>query len=391
MKVKKLIKGLALVLVMSMGLACLAACGGSNSGGTEKSSGEAQQSQEEASEKEKESDAASEDASEKESVKEKETEKESEKDDSGEKPEEVTLNVAYMPNYTSLVEVVTAMEIGAFDEEGIKINLVEFADGPTIISAMENGSINVGFIGSGAHKLAINGAAKIFCFAHLGNADAVMGLKSHDVTKAEDLAGKKVGYAPGTSSEAILKQTLESADLTMDDIQPMQMDASGIVSAMVSGSLDACALWSPSSIAVKEELGEDIVEISNNTTFKDQSASVESWIVMDDYAKENRDILLRFTRALMKAKTFRADPDNYKQISEWIADQTGLDAELLYKERESAEWLTADELKEQLKDGSIKKLYESQQRAFIEDGSVEKEVPIEDYVMFDLMLEAAGE
>ena len=80
--------------------------------------------------------------------------------------EPVKLNVAYMPNYSSLVEVVTGIEMGYFAEEGIEIELVEFADGPTIIAAMEAESIDIGYIGSGAHKLCIAGRAKIFSFAH---------------------------------------------------------------------------------------------------------------------------------------------------------------------------------------------------------------------------------
>ena len=182
-------------------------------------------------------------------------------------PDPVTLNIAYMPNYSSLVEVVTADQMGYFKEQGITVNLVEFADGPTIIAAMENGSIDIGYIGSGAHKLCINGRAKIFCFAHCGNGDAVMALKTHGIEKAEDLKGKIVGYASGTSSEAILNKTLASAGLTMDDITAMEMDASGIVSAMISGSLDACALWSPSTLAVSTELGDDVVKLADNLSF----------------------------------------------------------------------------------------------------------------------------
>lgn len=44
-----------------------------------------------------------------------------------------TLNVAYMPNYGSLWAVETAINKGYFEEEGLTLNLVEFADGPTII------------------------------------------------------------------------------------------------------------------------------------------------------------------------------------------------------------------------------------------------------------------
>jgi len=302
----------------------------------------------------------------------------------------VTLNVAYMPNYSSLVEVVTAKEMGYFEEQGITVNLVKFDDGPTIIAAMENGSIDIGYIGSGAHKLCINGRAKIFCFAHCGNGDAVMGLKSHGVETAADLKGKIVGYASGTSSEAILNKTLASAGLTMNDITAMEMDASGIVSAMISGSLDACALWSPSTLAVRNEKGDDVVTIANNLSFADQSASVSSWICMSGYADNNYDILLRYTKALYKAKDYRADTSNAEQISQWIAEECALDYETVYEQRGDAEWLTSAELVSNINDGTVESLYKSQQNGFIASGDVEAEVPVSDYVMFDLMKEAAG-
>lgn len=303
--------------------------------------------------------------------------------------EPITLNIAYMPNYASLVEVVTADKMGYFEEEGITVNLNSFADGPTIVAAMENGSIDIGYIGSGAHKLCINGQAKIFCFAHVGNGDAVMALSDHGITTAADLKGKKVGYASGTSSEAILQQTLTQAGLTMDDIDAYEMDASGIVSAMISGSLDACALWSPSTLAVEEELGDNVVVLADNLSFSDTSASISSWICMSEYAESHRDNLLRFTRALYKAKDYRADPANAEQISQWIAEACALDYDTVYSQRGDAEWLTSQEMIDQINDGTIEALYKSQQDGFIASGDVAAEVPVEDYVMFDLMLEAA--
>lgn len=303
--------------------------------------------------------------------------------------EPITMNVAYMPNYSSLVEVVTADKMGYFADEGITVNLVQFQDGPTIIAAMENGSIDVGYIGSGAHKLCINGQAKIFCFAHVGNGDRVMALKSHGIETAADLAGKTIGYSAGTSSEAILQKTLASADLTMSDVNAMEMEASGIVSAMISGSLDACALWSPSTLAVEEELGDDVIELADNLSFADSSASVSSWICMSDYADEHYDNLLRFTRALYKAKDYRADEANAEQISQWIAEECGLDFDTVYAQRGDAEWLTSQEMMDEINDGTIESLYKSQQDGFIASGDVASEVPVSDYVMFDLMKEAA--
>ena len=166
--------------------------------------------------------------------------------------EPVTLNVAYMPNYGSLWSVMTAINQGYMEEEGITCTLTEFQDGPTIIAAMESGSIDVGYIGQGAHKLCINGRATIFTLSHISNGDALIG--GPGITKVEDLKGKKVAYSSGTSSEDILKNSLAKYNMTMDDITAVDMDASAIVTAMLSGGVDACATWSPNSLKILEEL-----------------------------------------------------------------------------------------------------------------------------------------
>ena len=157
--------------------------------------------------------------------------------------EPVTLNIGYMNNYGSLWSVLAADQMGYFEEQGITVNLLSFADGPTIISAMESGSIDLGYIGDGAHKLCVLGNAEVIALSHISNGDAVIG--GPNVTSLEELEGKVVAYAAGTSSETILTQALSSVGLTMDDITAMNMDASAIVTAMLTGDVDACALWSP--------------------------------------------------------------------------------------------------------------------------------------------------
>ena len=147
---------------------------------------------------------------------EKETKAEEEKTEAAAEAEPITLNIAYMPNYGSLWSVAAAQAQGFMEEEGIKLNLVSFADGPTIIAAMESGSIDIGYIGQGAHKLCVNGQAKIFALSHISNGDAVIGGSS--VKTMEDLKGKKVAYSSGTSSEDILNNTLTKAGMTMSDI-----------------------------------------------------------------------------------------------------------------------------------------------------------------------------
>lgn len=276
--------------------------------------------------------------------------------------EPVTLNVAYMPNYGSLWSVENAIAQGYLEEEGITVNLVEFQDGPTIISAMESGSIDVGYIGQGAHKLCINGQATIFALSHISNGDALIG--GEGITSIEDLKGKQVAYSSGTSSEDILVNSLTSVGLTMDDIEAIDMDASGIVSAMLSGKVDAAATWSPNSLKILEE---------------DANAT--------KLAEENRDVLVRFTRALFKAMDYAA-ADHQEDTAALIAKQIAGDQDTVYDQRGDAEWLTGKEVSEGAADGTVEGYYELQKENFIEAGAVEVDPPVSDYVLLDVMKEA---
>lgn len=298
--------------------------------------------------------------------------------------EPVTLNVAYMPNYGSLWSVENAIDQGYLEEEGITVNLVEFQDGPTIISAMESGSIDVGYIGQGAHKLCINGQATIFALSHISNGDALIG--GEGITTVEDLKGKKVAYASGTSSEDILVNSLTSVGMTMDDIDAIDMDPAGIVSAMLSGKVDAAATWSPNSLKILEE-DANATKLTDNMTFSDTTVSLASWICMPKYAEENRDVLVRFTRALFKAMDYAAT-EHQEETAALVAKQTALDKETVYEQRGDAEWLTGKQVSVGAADGTVEGYYELQKENFIAAGAVEVDPPVSDYVLLDVMKEA---
>ena len=57
--------------------------------------------------------------------------------------EKTKVVVGYMPNYGSLAEVVSAQNNGYFEEQGLEVELMEFADGPTIIASMESSIVQV--------------------------------------------------------------------------------------------------------------------------------------------------------------------------------------------------------------------------------------------------------
>lgn len=303
--------------------------------------------------------------------------------------ERVALNVAYMPNYASLWSVLTGIDKGYFDEEGLDITLWEFADGPSEIAAMEGGSIDLAYIGHGAHKLCINGSAMIFAPSSVHSTDRIIVLPSSGVTSVDDIAnlkGKRVAYNAGSSSETALNGALAAAGLTMDDIEGYEMDATNMVAAMISKQVDACTAWNPYSNQIMTEC-EGALELE----FATDSVNLSSWICLPDYSTEHYDILERYSRALYKAMAFSSQEENYDYAVELYAKQCGKDVEACRVETGDATWFSPDDLRTGLEDGSIQDLYTRQQKMFIESGAVEAEVPLENYVMIDLMKEVLAE
>ena len=302
--------------------------------------------------------------------------------------ETVDINVGYMPNYGGLWSLMTAKEEDFFEDAGLNVTTAQFEDGPTIIAAMENGSVNFGYIGQGAHKLCVQGNATIIALSHISNGDALIG--GPGISTVEDLKGKVVAYSSGTSSEDILRNALTAHNMTMDDIQAMDMDAPSIVTAMMSGGVDACATWSPNSLTILEGM-EGTTKLADNMTFSDTTVSLASWIATPKYLEENRDVAVRFVRALMKAMDYAAD-EHHDEVAQWCATKAALDYDTMYNQRGDADWLTGKEVVDGVADGTVKGYYELQQKNLLDGGSITEEdvCPVEDYVDFDLMTEAGN-
>jgi NitT/TauT family transport system substrate-binding protein len=310
-------------------------------------------------------------------------EEEAEPEEEAEEVETVKLNVAYMPNYASLWSVLTAIDQGYFEEEGLDVTLWEFADGPSEIAAMEGGSIDLAYIGHGAHKLCIKGQATIFAPSSVHSTDKIIMLKSHGLESLDDLAGKKVAYNAGSSSETALNGALTVAGLTMDDIDAYEMDPTNMVAAMASGSVDACTSWNPYSAQILEN-SDDAFELE----FATDSVNMSSWICLPDYAETNRDVLVRFSRALYKAMEYSSQEDNWDYAVGLYAEQCAKDKDSCMVETNDATWFSADDIESGLEDNTIQDYYTRQQQMFIDNGDVEEEVPLEDYILFDVMEEA---
>lgn len=306
----------------------------------------------------------------------------------GDKKELVEVRVAYMPNMGSASSLAAALEQGYFEEQGLKVTVSKFSGGPQEIAALNSGDIDIAQIGHGAHKLCIQGKADVFQLDVTSLADAVIGNKEKGVNTIADLKGKTVATTAGTSADVILELALKEAGLTRNDVNIQEMDADGVVPAMISGQIDACATWSPATLTIAEKMGDKTVVLANNARYLSEATFPSSYIATKDFVTNKKDIVVKFATAIQKAQDYRLG--HLDEVAKAVAKLAETDESVMLNAKNEGNWETAgtEFIKKALEDGELKSFYENQQALFIRAGAVEKEVPVEDYVHFDIMKEA---
>lgn len=87
---------------------------------------------------------------------------------------------------------------------------------------------------------------------------------------------------------------------------------------------------------------------------------------------------------------FGAKEENFEEVAGYVADEAKTDLEIVKGQTRDGVWFTSEELLKGVEDGSIKGYYEIQQKNFLESGKITEEVPVDDYVLFDIMEEAGN-
>lgn len=302
---------------------------------------------------------------------------------SSSKYEPVSVSVAFMPNLGSAGTLFAALDQGYFDKFNITVETKQFDAGPAEIAAMQSGDIDFAQIGHGAHALCIEGQAKIFSFEGNSRADCVVANKSHGISTAKDLKGKTIAVASGTSSEVILNYVLADAGLTKDDVTLTEMKVDGMTTAMIAGQIDACATWSPNTITLEEQLGDDYLVLGTNTDYTDKVAFPSSYVCLPDYADSNMEVLERFGAALDMGKVYRAG--HIDEVAKLLADKLGLPEETLLQSTGEGDWQgAADAIGDTDK---ILGYYKAQQQVFLDNGRITEAVPVENYVLSEVITE----
>lgn len=165
------------------------------------------------------------------------------------------ITVAYHPHITGVGGLLNAIDNGYFDEEGLEVELVQFTSGATELAAMASGQINIGYLGVGAHVFAPQGQCAILALDSTDMSGEILVRADSGIKTMADLKGKNIGISAGTTSELVLSMALKLNDMQKSDVTMINMDASGKVTAFMSGQIDAISIEAPYTDQIRADLG----------------------------------------------------------------------------------------------------------------------------------------
>jgi len=240
-------------------------------------------------------------------------------------------------------QILTGLDRGSFDRQGIDFDLVEFSTGLEVVEAMAAGKLDVLSAGAVISSLLPRGGYTVFLVNDIEIATAQLWVRpDKGVRTFADLRGKRIATTRMSTAHIFLDRALRANGLSSADVEIVNNNMSAAVSAFIAGEVPAVALWVPFNIAVRRQVP-DAVKLVDASAYYPQSAVIGGWVARQDYFAANRDVFARIIRGWAdandhmlrngKAAAETLQKQHYPQAS--VADiEAALAAQKMFSSRE---------------------------------------------------------
>lgn len=137
---------------------------------------------------------------------------------------------------------------GLLNKLPFTVSWSNFTSGPPMLQAMGSGSVDIGGVGNAPPAFAAAGGEQIALVgARTGQpgGSALLVPKNSPITSVQQLRGKKIAVAQGSSADYHLLTVLDKAGLSVKDVTTENLQPADALSAFGSGHVDAWDVWSP--------------------------------------------------------------------------------------------------------------------------------------------------
>ncbi|ATN32545.1 taurine ABC transporter substrate-binding protein [Rhizobium sp. ACO-34A] len=235
---------------------------------------------------------------------------------------DVTVNIGYQP----IVEPSRVPQAdGTYEKAtGAKINWQKFDGGADVIAAIASGSLDIGYVGSSPLAAAASRQLPIETIALVGLISEAEALAVRNISKPEELAGKKIATPFVSTAHYSLLTALKHWNIDPKSVEILNLRPPEIAAAWARGDIDGAYVWDP----VLAEIKKSGTVLATSADVADWGGpTFDAWIVSKKFADANPDIVATFVRVTGDATAaYRANPDAWSATSpeaEKIARLTG--------------------------------------------------------------------
>lgn len=159
------------------------------------------------------------------------------------------VKLAFQKNGVMLVAQTRGSLVEPLKASGITpLTWVEFPSGPPLLEAMAVGAVDVGLTGDTPPIFSQVAGAPIKYVAQVrlsGKAGGILTPKGSSIQTLKDLKGKKLCYTRGSSAHNSAVIALESAGLSINDVESVNLGPADAAAAFTQGGIDAWVIWDP--------------------------------------------------------------------------------------------------------------------------------------------------
>jgi len=211
---------------------------------------------------------------------------------------------------------------GQLDGTPYKISWSLFTSGPPILEAVNAGAVDFGVVGNTPPVFSAAARSEIVIVGASESrleGQAIVVPKDSPISKPEELRGKRIAVAKGSSAHYHLLAVLKNHGIDYSDIQPQYLQPADALAALSSGRVDAWAIWEPYTAQAEQQAGARIL-VDGNGYVNGYGFQITSRSALENRAKVEalRDLIDRYRKALLWANSHHKE-----WARQWAAD-TGL-------------------------------------------------------------------
>jgi ABC-type nitrate/sulfonate/bicarbonate transport system substrate-binding protein len=153
--------------------------------------------------------------------------------------------------------------------------------------------------------------------------DAIVARRDAGISTPDNLRGKRIAYAPASSSEVFLNLFLDHYNMTVSDVNIVPMSPAAALVALQHGDVDAVSIWQPYRYNFAVALGDNGIQFQNDGIYPARIYLIAS---KDTLAKRAEDLKALFFSFLAASKYAAADPTATIAL---LGPEVGIDVQTL--------------------------------------------------------------